>query len=146
MSVLSKVKSLLGPDVVLISHKVADLQPLQLDKNQHFIDCVDLSQNFSYYSPYYNNYSIFSLYHQANTLLGHGTLSIPDTSEACAIAMMKLFNKFYGNPILTLQACTTLATVRPPKSFARKFNYTYEGVCLSSFREDYCSCGAPIIK
>ena len=71
-SVLPKVKSILGPDVILISQKTHELHALQLEKNVHYIGCVDLTKAFSYYHPYYDNYSIFSLQHQAKILLCHG--------------------------------------------------------------------------
>ena len=71
-SVLPKVKSILGPDVVLISQKTHELESLQLEKSVHYIGCVDLTKTFSYYHPYYDNYSIFSLQHQANILLCQG--------------------------------------------------------------------------
>ena len=71
--VLPEVKSLLGPDVVLISQKAHELEALQLEENVHYIGCVDLTKTFSYYHPYYENYSIFSLHHQAKILLGRGT-------------------------------------------------------------------------
>ena len=72
-SVLPKVKSILGPDVILISQKTHKLHALQLEKNVHYIGCIDLTKAFSYYHPYYyDNYSIFSLQHQAKILLCHG--------------------------------------------------------------------------
>ena len=59
---------------------------------------------------------------------------------------MKLFNKYYGNPLLIQQACYNMVAVKPVWSPSRTSGYLYEGVCMSAYRADFCTCGAPIEK
>ena len=73
-SVLSAVKSFFGPDVVLIGQKIGtDFKHLQLERGRDYLGFVNLIDIFKYFNPYYNSYTVFSLYHQANVLLSHST-------------------------------------------------------------------------
>ena len=71
-SVMSTVKPIFGPDVVLIGQKVsADINKLQLQRGIDYISYVNLVDILKYYHPYYNSYTVFSLYHQASVLLSN---------------------------------------------------------------------------
>ena len=69
-TVMSTVRTLLGPDVILIGQKVStDINRLGLKKGSNYLSHVDLVDIFKYFHPHYNTYTVFSLYHQANILL-----------------------------------------------------------------------------
>ena len=75
--VLSEVKALLGPDVVLVGQGVkSDIKWLQLEQEKDYNSVVDLGQMFKTYNSRYGNYSYFSLSHEANTLLRAGKVMI----------------------------------------------------------------------
>jgi len=63
-----------------------------------------------------------------------------------AIASMKLFNKYHGNPGLLEQAKKKLLSTPVPPSFAKRNNFRWEGVCMAAFRPEKCFCGAPTLK
>ena len=70
---IKEVKSLLGPDVVLVGHGVKqDIKWLQLEQGKDYNSFVELSHMFKVYNSRYRNYDFFSLQHEANTLLTQG--------------------------------------------------------------------------
>ena len=72
-SVISEVKALLGPDVVLVGQSViSDVNWLHLDQGVDYSRTVELGKLFKTYNPKYQTYNFFSLSHEANTLLGPG--------------------------------------------------------------------------
>jgi RNA exonuclease 4 len=72
-SVIRQVKSLLGPNVVLVGQGIAnDIKWLNLREGVDYNYSVDLGQFFKVYNPRYSNYSYFTLQHEANILLGPG--------------------------------------------------------------------------
>ena len=71
--VLAEVKSVLGPDVVLVGQGVKnDIVWLQLREGEDYESSVDLGELFKTYNPRYGNFNFFSLAHEANTLLRQG--------------------------------------------------------------------------
>ena len=71
--VIKEVKSLLGPDMVLVGQGiVSDIKWLELNEGTDFQDFVDLGKLFKGYNPRYGNYSYHTLQHEANTLLKSG--------------------------------------------------------------------------
>ena len=60
-----------------------------------------------------------------------------------AIASMKLFKKYYNNPVLLSQAKQALLRIRPSPSWQKRNNYRCEGVCMAGFFAEKCFCGAP---
>jgi len=73
--VIAEVKRLLGPDVVIVGQSVKlDIKWLQLQEGTDYAKTVELADMFSAYNPRYRNHSLFSLSHEANTLLHAGTL------------------------------------------------------------------------
>ena len=76
-SVLVEVKRLLGPDVVLVGQGInSDVTWLHLRQGEDFQSTVDLGDVFKTFNPRYSNYSVFTLSHEANTLLGRGTVRL----------------------------------------------------------------------
>ena len=71
--VITDVKRILGPDVVLIGQSVqSDIKWLQLQEGTDYQGKVELSVMFRAYNRRYGNESTFSLQHEANTLLHAG--------------------------------------------------------------------------
>ena len=67
------VKQILGPDVVLVGQGIdSDIKWLDLKEGIDFQKKVDLGEIFKAYNSKYDNYSYFSLRHEANTLLQPG--------------------------------------------------------------------------
>ena len=72
-SVIAEVKALLGPDVVLVGQSViSDVEWLHLEQGVNYSRRVELGELFQTYNPRYDNYSFFSLSHEANLLLSPG--------------------------------------------------------------------------
>ena len=71
--VLTEVKALLGPDVVLVGQGTkSDIKWLQLEQGKDYDSVVDLGEMFKTYNSRYGNFSYFSLSHEANTLIRAG--------------------------------------------------------------------------
>lgn len=71
--VIRQVKSLLGPDVVLVGQGItSDIKWLSLEVGVDYSSFVDLGKFFKVYNPRYGNYNYFTLQHEANVLLGPG--------------------------------------------------------------------------
>ena len=60
-----------------------------------------------------------------------------------AIASMKLFKKYYNNPVLLTEAKEKLLRIRSSPSWQKRVDYRFEGVCLAGFNPKKCFCGAP---
>jgi RNA exonuclease 4 len=146
-SVIRQVKSLLGPNVVLVGQGIAnDIKWLNLREGVDYNYSVDLGQFFKVYNPRYSNYSYFNLQHEANILLGPGTLTGDehDPGRDAAVSI-RLFNKYYANPRLKEQDAKRLLQTRPQPSWAKRNNYQWEGVCMASYMPRLCICGAPTL-
>ena len=71
------VKAIIGPDVVLVGQGVkSDIKWLDLKEGVDYKSSIDLAIMFKTYNARYNNYSMFSLAHEANTLLSPGLICI----------------------------------------------------------------------
>ncbi len=85
-SVIAEVKSLLGPNAVLVGQNIqSDIEWLRLEQGVDYGRTVEVSEMFSSYNSRYGNISYFSLAHEANTLLQAGKFiisiaSIPNTT------------------------------------------------------------------
>ena len=73
--VLAQMKSLLGPDVILVGHAIPiDIDRLSLQKGIDYSSYIDLSEMFKALHPRYGNYNYFTLRHEANILIRPGIL------------------------------------------------------------------------
>ena len=71
------VKAIIGPDVVLVGQGIkSDIKWLHLKEGVDYKSFIDLAIMFKTYNQRYGNYSIFSLVHEANTLLSPGLICI----------------------------------------------------------------------
>ena len=71
--VLRDVKSVLGPDVVLVGQRVKiDIKWLQLEEGKDYDSIIDLAEIFKVYSHRYSDYTYYSLSHISNTLISPG--------------------------------------------------------------------------
>ena len=146
-TVLTQVYALLSPDVTLVGQRIAgDIGWLHLIKGVHYKDVIDLAEVFAAYNPRYKNMNYFSLQHEANTLLGGAGMidSGPHNPANDAIASIRLYKKYcVESPHLLASAKQQLLRNRPPPSFGKQHNYRYEGVCLTAFFPEKCTCGQP---
>ena len=72
-TVIKDIKGFLGPDAVLVGQEIqSDIKWLQLQEGVDFKSSVNLTELFKVYNPRFNDYSKFSLQHEANVLLGPG--------------------------------------------------------------------------
>ena len=161
-NVICEVKSLLGPNVVLVGQGVAsDIKWLELKEGVDFHNTVDLGELFKGYNSHFGNFSYHSLQHEANTLLESGmhmlciyshlnwnytcigTISNQHDPTIDAQASIRLFKKYYNQPALLERAQQQLIRTRPPPSWAKQQGYKYEGICLAAYMPKKCTCGAP---
>ncbi len=74
---LRDVKAIIGPDVILVGQGIkSDIKWLHLKEGVDYKSFIDLAIMFKTYNPRYGNYSMFSLVHEANTLLSQGLICI----------------------------------------------------------------------
>lgn len=74
-----------------------------------------------------------------------GISSINQNPLQDTIDCIKLFKLYGKEPALT-EAKAKLARNPVPQSFAKRHNYWYEGVCLSTGFSGTCKCSAPPIQ
>ena len=75
--VVREVKAVLGRDAVLVGQSVkSDIQWMQLEQGKDYASTVELGDLFKTYNSRYNNYSFFTLAHEANLLLSEGKLFV----------------------------------------------------------------------
>eukprot|EP01134_Creolimax_fragrantissima_P005728 CFRG5728T1 len=147
-NVVEKVKSILGPDAWLVGQSIAsDIKWMKLEKGKDYQDVVELSQALSAFNPKFNNYSFFSLEHEALVLLGVdlSAKGYHDPAED-AQASMELFKRFveYGDSAtatLLEMAKENLIRVRTKPSMAKRNNYNMHGICMAAFYPPACVCG-----
>ena len=73
LDVIAEVKSLLGPDVVLVGQRIkSDINWLQLQQGTDFAEFVELAEMFKTYNRRYGSISHFTLSLEANTLIRPG--------------------------------------------------------------------------
>ena len=68
------------------------------------------------------------------------------SAETDAIASIRLFKRYYNQPILLEEAKRQLKSTPVAPSWKKRNNYQWEGVCLSGFNPKTCTCGAPTLK
>ena len=74
-----------------------------------------------------------------------GTIGLQHDSENDARVSIRLFNKYYANPVLRAQDVKKLIHRRPQPSFVKLNGYAWEGVCMAAFMPEKCFCGAPTL-
>jgi RNA exonuclease 4 len=143
--VLCEVHALLGPDVSIVGQAVQnDINWLRLKKGKHYKDVKDVSEVFAAWHPRYHNLWHFSLQHEANTLLGAGIVSGFHDPAKDALYALRLYKKYcVESPHLLERAKRQLMDTRPAPSIAKRYNYSYEGVCMAAYYPAKCFCGAP---
>ena len=71
--VMREVKALLGRDAVLVGQSIkTSLKWMKLEQDRDYASTVELWDLFKVYNHRYNTFSVFSLAHEANTLLCEG--------------------------------------------------------------------------
>ena len=83
-----------------------------------------------------NMYTCQTIVLRMSLLLGFPSMGNPVKQ---AIASMRLFKIYQGNPVLLEEAKRKLASTRTEPSFAKRNNGHYEGVCMGLRK---CTCGA----
>ena len=79
-------------------------------------------------------------------LLCIGTIGQQHDPEIDARVSIRLFNKYYANPVLRAQDQRKLISRRPDPSYVKLHGYVIEGICFASYMPSKCICGAPTLK
>ncbi|KNC74987.1 hypothetical protein SARC_12478 [Sphaeroforma arctica JP610] len=146
-AVVEKVRAILGPDAWLVGQSIdSDIKWMHLEKGRDYKDIIELSKEFTTFNPKYQNYSFFSLEHEALVLMGVdlSAKGYHDPAED-AQASMELFKRFceYGD-VETKElfgiAKENLIRVRTKPSMAKRNNYNMHGICMAAFYPPACVC------
>ena len=92
--VVTEVKGLLGPDVVLVGQCARyDVAYLQLREGEDYKSVVELSELFKTFNPRYGDHNFYSLKHEANTLLRRGKARkrVGHYISACAHLLFRIY-------------------------------------------------------
>lgn len=128
---------------VLVGQNIrSDVQWLKLDEGRDFAGMIDLMGLLRVWNEKYNNYSYFSLEHEAKFLLGYQPMGPhnPMMDAMNSVKLFKLYLSIQERPEVLQQARQCLVDAPPTASFSKN-NPTYEGVCMGNKRA--CACGAP---
>jgi len=147
-TVQAQVKALLGPDVLIVGQSVqSDLDWLKLIKGVDYQDSFDLADKFKAFNPKYQNYSHFSLQHEARTLLSGMSHQSHQAHDPALDAKwsMDLYRMFFATPneAKLNVAKKKLISTRPAPSIAKQFNYQMDGICMAKFYPKMCICDDP---
>lgn len=120
-----------------------DAEWMRLRRGADFQGLVDLSEVFTN-----DRGMVFSLRHEALALLGKdapaGTHD-PSWDAAVSMDLYLLAMKASAKELEKMREKLTSKAVWPPKpSLARECGYQIDGVCLSCYVAEHCSCGRPI--
>jgi len=143
----AEIRKHLPPNAVLVGQNPGgDVQWMGLRKGVDFHALVDLAQVYQC-----SDGTVFSLQHEAFVLLdrrstqrtGHDPVWDAEVSVA-------LYHKAARASPVELEAmCERLTSTSfwpPPPSVAQRCGYRLDGVCLSMFSLQHCSCGRPIAR
>lgn len=151
---LRTIKSLLGPDVVLVGQSPqGDVKWLGLREGVDFKRLIDLAQCFEVYNEAYGTFSRFSLAKTAYCLLGvlmHQAGSSHDPAVDAKISI-RIYNQFVvPGPEQLTRAKNKLKRMMMNKAFpsslmAKNRNKSIDGVCCHKFNARFCFCGQPTL-
>jgi len=141
---INELKSVLPQRAVLVGQNPeGDIEWMRLSKGVDFKDVVDLSEVFKN-----DRGMMFSLRHEARVLLGKESNEKVHNPCWDAIVSMELYRKAADatpKELASMQDKLTHQDYWPPKpSLARECGYQIDGVCLSMYVAEMCTCGRPI--
>jgi hypothetical protein len=147
VEVITKVKSLLGPNVHLVGQNVAsDIKWLTLTNGIDYKKTVNLADEFKRALPNKpGRFTYYGLQDTCNALLEqkyHYNKGEFHSASKDAANSIRLYNKYVVSK-KQAQATAKLKKFRrthPSVNLAREHNFKYEGVCLSGFNPAMCSC------
>jgi len=143
---IKELKGHLSRRAVLVGQNPeGDVQWMRLTKGVDFKAAVDLSQVFTNARG-----MVFSLRHEARVLLGKE--AAPGSHDPCwdAAVSVELYMKAMqagDKELAKMREKLTSKEFWPPRpSLARECGYSIDGVCLSCYVPEHCTCGRPILR
>merc|ERR1719242_273068 len=86
------IKQTISPNHVLVGHNIArHICRLHLEKGTHFRDSLDLGECWRVWNPNFNNYTLFSLNHEGQVLIGNRSSGLVPND---AILQMQILQKY----------------------------------------------------
>lgn len=142
---INELKGILPRRAILVGQDPeGDIEWMQLVKGVDFHDMIDLSEVFTN-----SRGMVFSLRHEARALLGKVPQSGVHNPSWDARVSMELYHKAAQASQAEMAALREKLTDKkfwpPLPSLARECGYKIDGVCLSMYGADHCSCGRPVI-
>ena len=143
---LDTLRHHLPSDAILVGQSIRnDVEWLDLEEGIDFASMVDLAGLYKVWNTRYGSWTIFSLEHLANVILGIPPSGQPHNAVDDAVKSIKLFNyyrQFGQNLTIWEMKQRALLKTRAPMSFSRRFP-RFEGVCMGNRK--LCTCGAPFL-
>jgi len=136
----------LPSSAILVGQSIRnDVEWLELEESIDFDSMVDLAGLYKVWNCHFGSYTIFSLEHLSNVILGMPPNGFPHNAVDDAIKSIRLFNYYrqFGHDIKIWEMNKRALLKSPsPASFARRYP-NFEGVCMGNRRR--CTCGAPFL-
>jgi len=145
-SALDTLRHHLPPSAVLVGQNIRkDVEWLDLEEGIDFESMVDLAGLYRVWNTRFHSFTIFSLEHLANVVLGIPLNGCPHNAVDDAIKSIRLFNyyrQFGNNSAIWDKKQSELIETQRPWSFSKR-HPQFEGVCMGNRR--LCMCGAPFL-
>lgn len=142
---LAALRQMLPSFGVLVGQNIAaDIRWLGLKEGVDFESLIDLSGAYRVFNPKFNNFSFFSLQHEARVVLGI-SMDGPHNAVTDALVSIKLLTRYFElqEDKQAMDAAKQALLAMPPEpSFAKK-NPSFEGVCMGNKKT--CSCKQPFL-
>lgn len=140
------LRRLLRSDAVLVGQNpVGDVEWMGLEQGTDFERLVDLAEIFAT-----DDGTVFSLHHQARVLLGkRSTRKLtghdPIWDASVSVELYQKAAAAMAPELETMREAMTAPKNWPPlPSIAHRCGYTIDGVCLSMYSAENCTCGRPL--
>lgn len=142
---VAQLKRILPRTAILVGQNPeGDAEWMQLKKGEDYANTLDLGEVFSNRQGF-----LFSLRHEAFVLLGKSPDSGIHNPAWDASVSIELYQKAREATLREMALMIDKLTRKdywPPKpSLAKLCGYQIDGVCLSMFAADCCSCGMPVL-
>ena len=143
---LDVLRRQLPSSAILVGQNIRqDVSWLDLEEGVDFHSMMDLMGLYKIWNGRFGSWTVFSLEHLSNVILGMPRNGQPHNAVDDAIKSMRLFNfyRHYGhNQEIWGMSQRALLKTEPAASFAR-LHPQFEGVCMGNRKR--CTCGAPFL-
>lgn len=143
---LDTLRHYLPSSAVLVGQNIGkDVAWLDLEEGIDFESMVDLAGLYKVWNARFGSFTIFSLEHLANVILGLSLNGCPHNAVDDAMKSIRLFNyyrQYRNNSVIWEKKRLELMETQKPLSFSKR-HPRFEGVCMGNRR--LCTCGAPFL-